>query len=101
MVEIANLINEIGFPAVVCLGFGWYLNKKDNQKMELEKEAKANEVEERKKLVESIELYRKTSNELLAANKELSETNRLLANEIGLRMNIIENTLIDMNRKIK
>ena len=101
MTEIVTLINDLGFPAVVCLGFGWYLNKRDNQRAELERENKEQINEDRRKLIESIEHYRATSNELLSTNKELSETNRLLSNEIKERMNIVENTLIEINHKIK
>ena len=101
MTEIVTLINDLGFPAVVCLGFGWYLTKRDAQRAELEKENKEQINEDRRKLIESIEYYRVTSNELLSTNKELSETNRLLANEIKERMNIVENTLIEINHKIK
>ena len=100
MIEAINLINEVGFPVMVCVAFAWYTNKRDNQRMEMEKEAKYNEVEERKKLVETIEMYRDTNQELLTTNKEVSETNRLLVNEINHRMNTVENTLIEMNQKL-
>lgn len=100
MSEIISIIDRLGFPTFVCIAFGWYINKRDAQRLEMEKETKQNEIEERKKLAESIELYRKTSCELLTTNKELSETNRLLSNEIVARMNIMENTLIEINNKI-
>lgn len=100
MQELSTLINDLGFPTFVCIGFAWYINKRDTQRAEMEKEAKANEIEERKKLIESIELYRVTSSKLLETNKELSETNRLLVNEISSKVNIIENTLLQMNNKM-
>ena len=100
MSEISNLITELGFPSFVCLGFGWYITKRDAQRAELEKENKERMYEDRTKLIESIENYRVTSNKLLETNREMSETNRLLANEIKDRMNIVENTLIEINHKI-
>lgn len=100
MTETINLINEVGFPIMVCLGFAWYTNKRDNQRIEMEKEAKHNEIQERKKLIDTIEMYRNTNQELLTTNKEVSETNRLLVNEISHRMNTVENTLLEINQKI-
>ena len=101
MTEIVNLINETGFPIVVCLGAAWYINKRDSQRIEMERESKAQEIEERKKLIITIEENRATNQELLATNKELSETNRLLSNEINGRMNTVENVLIEINQKLK
>ena len=100
MTETINLINEVGFPIMVCLGFAWYTNKRDNQRIEMDKEAKYNEIQERKKLIDTIEMYRNTNQELLTTNKEVSETNRLLVNEISHRMNTVENTLLEINQKI-
>lgn len=100
MEEVINLINTVGFPIFTCLAFGWYINQRDMQKNQMEKEFKLNEIEERKKVMETIETYRITSQELLATNKEVCETNRLLANEINNRMNIVENVLIEINHKL-
>lgn len=66
----------------------------------MEKEARRSEIEERKKMIETIELYRVTNQELLTTNKEVSETNRLLVNEISTRMNTVENTLLEINQKL-
>lgn len=97
---LAELINSVGFPIAMVGVFGWYINKRDNQRIEIEKETKAQEIEERKKLIITIEENRITNQELLATNKELSETNRLLCSEINRRMNLIENTLLEINQKV-
>ena len=42
---LTELINSVGFPIAMVGVFGWYINKRDNQRIEIEKETKAQERE--------------------------------------------------------
>ena len=96
-----ELVNSVGFPILMCLVFAKYIHKRDEQKAEIDKEIREQMNIERKKLIETIEDNRKVNQELLQTNKELSETNRILVTNVGERMNAIENTMIEINQKIK
>ena len=48
---LTELINSVGFPITMAGVFAWYINKRDNQRIEIEKETKAQEIEERRKLI--------------------------------------------------
>ena len=52
---ITELINTVGFPTAMCVAFGYYITKRDNQRAETEKEARAQTIEERQKLIQTIE----------------------------------------------
>lgn len=97
---ITELINTVGFPTAMCVAFGYYITKRDNQRAETEKEARAQTIEERQKLIQTIENNRKVNEELLQTNRELSETNRQLVYEISGKVNNIENTLVEINQKM-
>ena len=97
---ITELINSVGFPIAMCVAFGYYITKRDNQKAEAEKEMRTQTIEERQKLIETIENNRKVNEELLKTNMKLAETNKTLSDEINARMNTVENTLLEINRKI-
>ena len=96
---LTELINSVGFPIAMVGVFGWYINKRDNQRIEIEKETKAQEIEERKKLIITIEENRITNQELLATNKELSETNRLLCSEINRKYFIRNKSESELSEK--
>ncbi|CAI3649424.1 MAG: hypothetical protein KIC47_17880 [Clostridium sp.] len=96
-----ELVNSVGFPILMCLVFAKYIHKRDEQKAEIDKEIREQMNIERKKLIETIEDNRKVNQELLQTNRELSETNRILVTNVGERMNAIENTMIEINQKIK
>ncbi|MDU4480398.1 hypothetical protein [Clostridium sp.] len=96
-----ELVNSVGFPILMCLVFAKYIHKRDEQKAETDKEIRYQMNVERKKLIETIEDNKKVNQELLQTNKELSETNRLLVSDICGKVNIIENTMIEINQKIK
>ena len=83
MQGISVLINDLGLPTAICMWFGWYLSKRDKERAELERDREIRVQEDRIKLIESIEHYRNSSNKLLETNREISETNRLMANEIN------------------
>ena len=93
MIEVAQLIESLGLPTFFCVGMAWYLSKKDKERIELDKAREEKAFEDRMKLVESIEHYRNSSNEILKTNSEMAETNRLLANEINRRIENIEDTV--------
>ena len=99
--SIVELVNSVGFPILMCLVFAKYIQKRDEQKAEIDKEIRDQMNVERKKLIETIEDNRKVNQELLQTNRELSETNRILVSNVGERMNAIENTMIEINQKIK
>lgn len=72
MTEISNLITQLGFPIVACVGLGVFVkqqinaNREDNQKRE-------------DKLYEEIKYNREV-------NKTVLETNKTLANDINNKL---------------
>ena len=84
----------------MCVAFGEYIKKRDVQRAETEKEMRNQTLEERQKLIQTIENNRKVNEELLQTNRELSETNRQLVYEISGKVNNIENTLVEINQKM-
>lgn len=98
---IVELINTIGFPAVMVGAFGWYINKKDKEKAIVDAEIRERSNKERDILILSIEKNREVNEKLLEANSELAESNRLLMNEFSTKINNIENNVIEIKNNTK
>ena len=95
-----QLFEQIGLTACIIGAFGWYIIKKDKEKAIVDKEIRERHMTERDMLIQTIEKYRVTNEALLETNKELSESNRLILNEFGGKINNIENNIIEIKHKI-
>lgn len=100
----ANFINEaistLPFPIAMVATFGWYINKKDKEKAIVDAEIRERNNKERDMLIASIEKNRIVNEKLLEANKELTESNRLLINEFSHKITSIENNVAEIKNKI-
>lgn len=97
---IAQIFEQVGLTACVIGAFAWYILKKDKDKAVVDKEIRERHMAERDMLIQTIEKYRVTNEALLETNKELSESNRLILNEFGSKINSIENNIIEIKHKI-
>lgn len=95
-----QLFEQIGLTATTLAAFGWYIVKKDKEKAIVDKEIRERQMAEREMLIQTIEKYRVTNEALLETNKELSESNRLILNEFGGKINNIENSVIEIKHKV-
>ena len=95
-----DLFEQVGLTVCVIAGFAWYILKKDKDKAIVDKEIRERQMAERDMLIQTIEKYRVTNEALLETNKELSESNRLMLNEFGNKINNIENSVIEIKHKI-
>ena len=95
-----ELFEQVGLTVCVIIGFAWYILKKDKEKAIVDKEIRERQMAERDMLIQTIEKYRVTNEALLETNKELSESNRLMLNEFGNKINNIENSVIEIKHKI-
>ena len=95
-----ELFEQVGLTVCVIAGFAWYILKKDKDKALVDKEIRERQIAERDMLIQTIEKYRVTNEALLETNKELSESNRLILNEFGGKINNIENSVIEIKHKV-
>lgn len=97
---ITELINSVGFPIIMCLAFAKYIQKRDEQRIEADKEVRKQMNLERDKLIKAIEENRRVNEALLSTNMELAETNRILVSNVDDKMNTMENTLIKIEENL-
>ena len=90
--DFATLIQDIGFPVSCVVALGWYITKKDTAEKEEREKEREREREEREKeregdrqdkerLLNEIAYNREVNSKLLQTNREVSETNKLLAKD--------------------
>lgn len=97
---LLQIFEQVGLTVCIIAGFAWYILKKDKDKAIVDKEIRERQLAERDMLIQTIEKYRVTNEALLETNKELSESNRLMLNEFGSKINNIENNIIEIKHKI-
>lgn len=97
---LSEAINTLPFPMAMVATFGWYINKKDKEKALVDAEIRERNNKERDLLIASIEKNRIVNEKLLEANKELTESNRLLINEFSHKITSIENNVAEIKNKI-
>ena len=97
---ISEVINTLGFPIAMVATLGWFINKKDKEKAIVDSEIRERNNKERDLLIASIEKNRIVNEKLLEANKELTESNRLLINEFSYKITSIENNVAEIKNKI-
>ena len=98
---IAGLIADLGFPIFICIGLGFYLLKQDKSRLQLESEKDARNHEHNLKLIESIEHYRTTSNQLMEINRELAESNRRFSERIVVKIDNIEHDVLEIKKEVE
>lgn len=99
MEQLIQLIETAGVSAAMIGAFGWYILKKDNERLELDREVRNMQQNEHLKLLEMYEVIRTTNQTILDINKELAETNRQIVNDMAFKLNGMENTLIEIKNK--
>lgn len=97
---ISEAISTLGFPIIMVGAFGWYIQKKDKEKALVDAEIRERSNKERDILIASIEKNRIVNEKLLEANKELTESNRLLINEFSYKITSIEHNVAEIKSKI-
>lgn len=97
---ISEAISTLGFPIIMVGAFGWYIQKKDKEKAIVDAEIRERNNKERDILIASIEKNRLVNEKLLEANKELTESNRLLINEFSIKINSIEHNVAEIKNKM-
>ena len=97
---LLQVFEQVGLTVCIIGAFAWYILKKDKEKAIVDKEIRERQMAERDMLIQTIEKYRVTNEALLETNKELSESNRLMLNEFGNKINNIENSVIEIKHKI-
>lgn len=97
---ISEAINTLGLPVAGIAALGWYINKKDKEKAIVDAEIRERNNKERDILIASIEKNRIVNEKLLEANKELTESNRLLINEFSYKITSIEHNVAEIKSKI-
>ena len=95
-----EVINTLGLPVAGIAALGWYINKKDKEKAAVDTEIRERNNKERDMIIDSIEKNRIVNEKLLAANKELAESNRLLINEFSNKITSIEHNVAEIKNKI-
>lgn len=91
MGDLSSAVESLGFPVTCVLGLAWYINKTHKETMHIQM----------KQMESSEKTIRETqeSNKLLMmANKELLETNRTLVDGISVKVNIIENSILELKK---
>ena len=101
METVPNLITDLGFPIFMVLGLAWYLLKQEKSRFQLESEKDARNHEHNLKLIESIEHYRTTSNQLMEINRELAESNRRLSERIVVKIDNIEHDVLEIKKEVE
>lgn len=97
---LSEAINTLPFPIAMVATLGWYIQKKDKEKAIVDSEIRERNNKERDMLIASIEKNRIVNEKLLEANKELTESNRLLINEFSHKITSIENNVAEIKNKI-
>lgn len=76
MNEITQIINTMGFPIACCVGLGWFIYTSNNQNRE-------DNIRREEKLLDQL-------SQINIANKEIVETNRILAQSLEDKINGID-----------
>lgn len=91
--EFVQLIEGMGFPVACVVGLSWYVNKIHKETIEMQMKQMSNA----EKIIDET---RESNKELMMSNKELLETNRTLAESISIKVDNIENNLLEIKSKL-
>ena len=91
MTEIASMIESMGFSVTCVIGLAWYVNKIHKETLALQQTQMENSERTIKEAQEANRL-------LMLSNKELLETNRTLVDGISVKVDVIENSILELKR---
>lgn len=85
--DILQIIQTVGFPISVAIACGWFIYKKDQRVADEAKEREEKQRENNKELAIALNKAADAIKDSNEVNKELSETNRMLVNEMKSELN--------------
>ena len=91
MTEIASMIESMGFSVTCVIGVAWYVNNIHKETLALQQKQMENSERTIKEAQEANRL-------LMLSNKELLETNRTLVDGISVKVDVIENSILELKR---
>lgn len=98
--DVLQIIQTVGFPIAVAIACGWFIYTKDKRVAD---EAKAREdrlLDANIKSAESLNKIADTIEDSNKVNKELSETNRLLVDEMKNKITNVDNNVSKILDKV-
>lgn len=94
MTEIASMIESMGFSVTCVIGLAWYVNKIHKETLALQQTQMENSERTIKEAQEANRL-------LMLSNKELLETNRTLVDGISVKVDVIENSILQIKKDVE
>ena len=92
MAELSSMIESLGFPIACVFGLAWYISR-------IHKETVDVQMRQMESSDKTIREAQESNKLLMMANKELLETNRTLVEGISVKVDIIENSILELKRK--
>ena len=102
--DLATLIQDIGFPISCVLALGWYINKKDAAEKEERQRERDDDKQDKERLFKEIAYNREVNGQLLKTNQEVSETNRILVKDFTEKFDTIDkkmDKMLELQKTIK
>ena len=94
MTEIASMIESMGFSVTCVIGLAWYVNK-------IHKETLAMQLKQMENSERTIKEAQEANRLLMLSNKELLETNRTLVDGISVKVDVIENSILQIKKDVE
>ena len=94
MTELSSMIESLGLPICMIVALCAYVRVVHKETVEMQ--LKQMETSDR-----AIREAQESNKELMMANKELLETNRTLVDGISVKVNVIENGIIEIKKDIE
>ena len=94
MTEIASMIESMGFSVTCVIGLAWYVNKIHKETLALQQKQMENSERTIKEAQEANRL-------LMLSNKELLETHRTLVDGISVKVDVIENSILQIKKDVE
>ena len=91
MAELSSMIESLGFPIACVFGLAWYINR-------IHKETVDVQMRQMESSDKTIREAQESNKLLMMANKELLETNRTLVEGISVKVDTIENSILELKR---
>lgn len=94
MTEFASMIESLGFPFACVIGLAWYVNKIHKETVQLQ-------VKQMENSDRTIKEAQEANKVLMISNKELLETNRTLIDGISVKVEAIENNILEIKKDLE
>ena len=94
MTEFASMIESMGFSVACVVALAFYVNK-------IHKETLSMQVKQMENSERTIREAQEANKVLMISNKELLETNRTLVDGISVKVNIIENKILEIKKDVE